>query len=278
MSVDFFSKTITYITKDYILFKVKKGNRDIIKKAKYRKLRNSIIKDGQVVPIEVFESEDGYYIIDHGQHRAQILEEANMPIKFVIIEESDNSKKIQVDSLGISYGLDSFASMGKNRDIAVFQLIYRIFNSSECKLNFTSILETVLTFLVNDCKSVFSNGRFLTECKNDVDIALESYNKVITDEHINKLDEFFQLLDEFYYLLNMRKKAKLRVNFVKEFLKFHISSDTNSIDSKELLKYLKAENSLNKYLVELKINHANLEIKKTLFNIVNDIENIKRTR
>lgn len=249
-----------YATDDYQKFILDlRYNRPKKKNAKYKNLLKSIEKKGQTTPIIVKHYNDKYLIAD-GQHRVEILKELGLPIMFLINDDLNMPSLIDDTSKVINYEAIDFISMAANREIPIFMLMYRLVLVENNRLNMSSIIEIIFTYLVNMKQNIFSNNTFIKDCKADYDQAFKKYDKPITDDVLKEMYEFIKLIDELAEILDMKK---VKVNLVKEALAYHLKYKNNDVALESIINFLKVEKpSRFSHQVQIKNSSKNQEFKE----------------
>jgi hypothetical protein len=255
-------------TDDYQKFMVdNKYNRPIRNNPKYKKLYNAIKDDGQIMPIVVKVNNDKYLIAD-GQHRFRILKELQLPVKFYIDNNIDLTKLLKSYWHAIQMVTGDFIEIAANREIPIFSMINRLFKSDENRLSITSLIEIVFTFAQNDGKSVFTNTTLFNACMSDYEKAFKSYSKEISDKAHSDISDFIFQMDNFSQILDV----KLKVNFVKEALKYHLFYRMYGADLNSIANYLETEKpSRLSFKVQLQHSSKNQEFKDLFKEIATKI-------
>lgn len=249
-----------YETDDYQKFITDdKYNRIVEENSQYHVLAKDISEGRQVFPI-VVKSIGGKYLIADGQHRFKILVNAGLPIRFYIDNNVNMTEIVNATSLSIPFKTLSFIGMAAEREIPIFMLIKRLLSSNENKLNNTSVIEVVFTYVINKGNKTFSNSILNKDCKKNYEEAFKRYDKPINDDVLKEMYEFIKLIDELAEILDMKK---VKVNLVKEALAYHLKHKNNDVTLESIINFLKVEKpSKFSYQVQIKNSSKNQEFKE----------------
>ncbi|WP_040214684.1 ParB/RepB/Spo0J family partition protein [Clostridium polynesiense] len=228
-----------YKTDDYQKFFTSSiYNRQVSKKSKYNKMYKSIKNIGQIEPILVKNYENKYIIVD-GQHRFECCKNLGIPVLFYIDNDVNMTELLNGHTISISFKSLDFVGIASSRQIPIFMLINRLFSSQDNKLQITSLIEIIFTFIINDEKTIFRNSIFYNQCIDNYEEAFKKYNRPIEDSKMKGIQEFICLMDELAEILEIKKN--LKVNLCRQALIYHLDHKEYGVSFKTIINFLKAE-------------------------------------
>lgn len=238
-----------YQTYDYEMFKIMVGNRTLVAN---KKLEEEIIKDGQIQPIIINKQNE---VID-GQHRLQILEKLEMPVKFIINEDAKINNVVSINSSSKNWTNTDYLNSYADRGFKDYQWLKIIYENNDISLPLlicASNKKRKGTF--SALRKAFLDGEFKIVDTSIVIEFIKYYERLLKEtdlERSNKLQEVLWTM----YTMN---------NFDDEYF----INKINSTSIAQKVNRLKAQSEILRTLVLECYNKnikSNLRKLKTRFN------------
>jgi len=168
-------------TKEYNLFKGLEGNRNI-NYNHVKKIKDSIINNGNISAITCISDKDGKYIIVDGQHRYMACRELDIPIIFDVWDNINTNSMISLNKDQCNWKLIDYLNYGCSSGIEDYVVLKEY--STKNKIALSSLI--IILGNCNDVKYSFKNMVWKISDKETADKMLsylDDFHKKFGIEH-----------------------------------------------------------------------------------------------